>query len=71
VSGVRFHKPCLRCTACSKAADESLTMLLGPRESDNVFGKEQLDPYCKYCFAKKFSMGCINIAETVNIVKGL
>merc|ERR1711962_350263 len=71
VSGVRYHKPCLRCAACGNKADESMTMLLGPREADNVFGKEQLDPYCKYCFAKKFSVGCINIAETVNIVKGL
>ena len=31
-------------------------MLLGPRNTDNVFGEEELEPYCKFCFAKKFKV---------------
>jgi len=71
LSGLRFHKACLRCTACSRPADTGTPMLLGPRENDNVFGEEQLDPFCNVCFAKKFNMSMLNIADTVNIIKSL
>ena len=43
-------------------------MMLGPRDSENVFGEDVVDPYCKFCFAKKFNMAAFNIAETVAIV---
>jgi len=71
LSSLRFHKKCLRCTLCARAAEESVQMMLGPRDTDNVFGTEELDPFCKYCFSKKFNIGTMDIADTVNIVKGL
>ncbi len=33
-----------------------------------MFGEEELEPYCNFCFAKKFKISAINIADTVNIV---
>ena len=42
-------------------------MMMGPKNQDNVFGQEDLLPYCKFCFAKKFKVSAINIAETVTI----
>ena len=70
LSGVRYHKKCLRCSRCSKPADESVPMLLGPKDTSNVFGEEELEPYCNFCFAKKFKMSAIKIAETVAIDTG-
>ena len=40
-------------------------MLLGPRDQQNIFGEEDLEPFCKFCFAKKFKVSALNIAETV------
>jgi len=71
LSGLRYHKKCLHCTSCTKPAEEATPMLLGPKETDNVFGEEELEPYCNFCFAKKFKMSMVNIADTVNIIKGL
>jgi len=68
LSGVRFHKACLKCSTCLRPADEQVPMMLGPRDSENVFGEDVVDPYCKFCFAKKFNMAAFNIAETVAIV---
>ena len=69
LSGLTFHKACLRCSNCARAADPSRPMMLGPKDdNDNVFGEEQLEPYCNFCFAKKFKLSAINIADTVNIV---
>ena len=31
-------------------------------------GEEELEPYCNFCFARKFKISAINIADTVNIV---
>jgi len=45
-------------------------MLLGPKDTSNVFGEEELEPYCNFCFAKKFKMSAIKIAETVAIDTG-
>ncbi|XP_023324100.1 cysteine and glycine-rich protein 1 [Eurytemora carolleeae] len=70
LSGVRYHKKCLRCSRCSKPEDESVPMLLGPKDTTNVFGEEELEPYCNFCFAKKFKMSAIKIAETVAIDTG-
>ena len=41
--------------------------MMGPKDTENVFGTEDLQPYCKFCFAKKFKVSAINIAETVAI----
>lgn len=40
----------------------------GPKNVDNVFGDEELIPFCKFCFAKKFKISALNIAETVTTV---
>ena len=69
VSGISFHKACLRCAGCSRVADSATPMMLGPKgDGDNVFGEEELEPYCNFCFARKFKISAINIADTVNIV---
>ena len=58
-------KACLKCTECGAAPDEDTPMLLGPRDQQNIFGEEDLEPFCKFCFAKKFKVSALNIAETV------
>ena len=37
------------------------------RDTENFFGEEELDPYCKFCFAKKFKVSAMNIADIVNL----
>jgi hypothetical protein len=70
VSGIAFHKACLYCASCRRPANADTPMMLGPKNGDepNVFGEEELEPYCNFCFAKKFKISAINIADTVNIV---
>ena len=43
-------------------------IISGPKNADNVFGDEELIPFCKFCFAKKFKISALNIAETVTTV---
>ena len=43
-------------------------IISGPKNADNVFGDEELEPFCKFCFAKKFKISALNIAETVTTV---
>jgi len=64
---LKMHKRCLKCQTCKKEAEDDLPMLLGPRDSENVFGGEELEPYCKFCFAKKFKVSAMNIADIVNL----
>jgi len=64
---LKVHKSCLSCASCNKSAENDIPMLLGPRNTDNVFGEEELEPYCKFCFAKKFKVSSMNIADIVNI----
>ena len=44
--------------------------MLGPKsekKEESAFEeKEELQPYCKFCFAKKFKVSILNIQETVN-----
>merc|ERR1712126_223501 len=67
VSDVHFHKVCLKCSECARTPDEHTPMMMGPKNQDNFFGQENLQPFCKFCFAKKFKVSAINIAETVTI----
>ena len=67
VSDLFFHKVCLKCSMCARSPDENTPMMMGPKDTENVFGTEDLQPYCKFCFAKKFKVSAINIAETVAI----
>ena len=63
-----YHKTCLKCTECNRSPDDNTPMMLGPRDQENVFGDEDLIPFCKFCFAKKFKMSALNIAETVTTI---
>jgi len=67
VSDLMFHKACLKCALCERSPDENTPMMMGPKEKDNVFGAEDLQPYCKFCFAKHFKISAIDIAECVMI----
>ena len=68
VSDLHYHKVCLKCSECDRSPDNNTPMMLGPKNVDNVFGEEDLEPYCKFCFAKKFKISALNIAETVTTV---
>lgn len=68
VSDLIYHKSCLKCNMCERSPDDNTPMLLGPKDKENVFGAEDLIPYCKFCFAKHFKVSAINIAETVMII---
>ena len=37
------------------------------RECEDVFAEEILEPYCKFCYAKKFKMSAINIQDILEI----
>jgi len=67
VSDVFFHKICIKCSECDRSPDENTPMMMGPKNQDNVFGAEDLIPFCKFCFAKKFKVSAINIADCVTI----
>ena len=71
VSELFFHKICLKCSECGRSPDENTPMMMGPKDQDNVFGQEDLQPYCKFCFAKKFKVSAIDIAEMVAIAPEL
>merc|ERR1711937_87363 len=62
-----------RCPGCDMKAfpEDNTPMMLGPKNVDNVFGDEELIPFCKFCFAKKFKISALNIAETVTTVPEL
>jgi len=68
---ITYHKACLKCTECNRSPDNDTPMMLGPKNADNVFGQEELEPFCKFCFAKKFKISALNIAETVTTVPEL
>jgi len=67
VSDLIFHKICLKCSQCGRSPDENTPMMMGPKDQENVFGQDDLLPFCKFCFAKKFKVSAIDIAETVTI----
>ena len=49
-------------------SDNTDRIISGPKNAENVFGDEELIPFCKFCFAKKFKISALNIAETVTTV---
>jgi len=65
VGDLHYHKACLKCTECGRGPDNDTPMMLGPKDQDNVFGDADLEPYCKFCFAKRYKVSALNIAETV------
>ena len=68
LSDIFYHKACLKCSECGRSPDENTPMMLGPKDADNFFGQEDLQPFCKFCFAKIFKISALNIAETVNTI---
>jgi len=68
LSDIFYHKVCLKCVECGRSPDENTPMMLGPKDADNFFGQEDLEPFCKFCFAKRFKISTLNIAETVNTI---
>ena len=53
-----------------RGPDQETPMMLGPKnekQEQKAFGEEEeLQPYCKFCFAKIFKISILNIQETVN-----
>eukprot|EP00092_Neocalanus_flemingeri_P025526 GFUD01027674.1.p1 GENE.GFUD01027674.1~~GFUD01027674.1.p1 ORF type:complete len:223 (+),score=68.70 GFUD01027674.1:62-670(+) len=69
LNDLHYHKACLKCTECGRNPDDNTPMVMGPnKDVDDVFGDEDLQPFCKFCFAKKFKISALNIAETVTTV---
>ena len=68
VGDYHYCKPCIKCVECGRGPSEDTPMMLGPRQTDSVFEQEQLDPFCKFCFAKRYKLSALNVAESVKIL---
>merc|ERR1711973_730432 len=68
VSGWFYHRECLKCVECSRGPSADTPMMLGPKETDNIFEEEVLLPFCKFCFAKNYKLSALNVAESVKIL---
>ena len=44
-----------------------IPIMMAPRQQDDVFAQEILEPYCKFCYAKMFKTSAIKISEIVEI----
>ena len=62
-----YHPGCIKCSLCFKGAEENTPMIMAARDVDDVFAQEILEPYCKFCYAKKYKTSAIKIAEMVEI----
>eukprot|EP00092_Neocalanus_flemingeri_P025131 GFUD01027249.1.p1 GENE.GFUD01027249.1~~GFUD01027249.1.p1 ORF type:complete len:199 (+),score=47.75 GFUD01027249.1:54-650(+) len=62
-----YHKGCIKCKECSRQPDEDTPIMMAPRDQEDVFAAEILEPYCKFCYAKKFKTSAIKISEIVEI----
>lgn len=63
---IYYHKTCLKCSACDRAPDENEQIIMAPMDPDNAFC-DILQPLCKFCYAKKFKISAMKIAEIVEI----
>eukprot|EP00092_Neocalanus_flemingeri_P025527 GFUD01027675.1.p1 GENE.GFUD01027675.1~~GFUD01027675.1.p1 ORF type:complete len:214 (+),score=60.61 GFUD01027675.1:62-643(+) len=68
VSDVFYHKACLKCVECGRGPDSETPMMLGPKDNEDVFAEEELEPFCKFCFAKRFKLSVLNVADSVTIL---
>ena len=54
----------------SRGPDKDTPMMLGPKnekQEDKAFAEEEeLQAYCKFCFAKKFKISILNIQVELN-----
>jgi transcription elongation factor Elf1 len=62
-----YHKGCIKCVECSRVPESDSPIVMAPRDTENMFADEILEPYCKFCYAKKFKTSAIRIAEIVEI----
>jgi len=69
--GMYYHKTCMKCSACERKPEDDDPLIMGNRNEDDVFGPQILDPYCKFCYAKKFKMSAVHIQEIVTIAPEL
>ena len=44
-----------------------MPMVMAARDTEDVFAPEILEPYCKFCHAKKYKLSAIQVAEMVEI----
>jgi len=65
--GCFYCKGCMKCSVCGRVPDEESPLLMAPRQTEDVFGPELLDPYCKFCYAKIYKVSAIKIQEMVTI----
>jgi len=61
-----YHKICMKCSMCPRTPDDQTPLVMAPR-SDDVFGPKLMDPYCKFCYAKKFKVSMMHVQEIVTI----
>ena len=64
---IYYHRGCIKCSECSRQPDSDTPIMMAPRDIDDVFAEEILDPYCKFCYAKKFKTSSIKLAEILDI----
>lgn len=62
-----YHRGCVKCTMCGKGPDSDTPIMMAPREQEDVFAEEILEPYCKFCYAKMFKTSAIKIQEFCEI----
>eukprot|EP00092_Neocalanus_flemingeri_P005373 GFUD01005789.1.p1 GENE.GFUD01005789.1~~GFUD01005789.1.p1 ORF type:complete len:199 (-),score=68.53 GFUD01005789.1:140-736(-) len=62
-----YHPGCIKCSLCFRESGEDAPMIMAARDVDDVFAQEILEPYCKFCYAKKYKTSAIKIAEMVEI----
>jgi hypothetical protein len=63
---IYYHKICLKCCNCDPARGENEEIIMAPMDPDNAFC-DILQPLCKFCYAKKFKISAMKIAEIVEI----
>merc|ERR1712061_70257 len=63
---IYYHKTCLKCCNCDRAPDENEEIIMAPMDPGNAFS-DILQPLCKFCYAKKFKVSAMKIAEIVEI----
>jgi len=65
--GLYYHRACIHCSICRRQPDAETPMLMAPQDNDNIFAPEILEPYCRFCYAKKFKCSAFKVAEAVEI----
>jgi len=64
---IYYHRGCIKCSECSRQPDSDTPIMMAPREREDVFAPEILEPFCKFCYAKMFKTSAIKVAEILEI----